>query len=69
MGGPRVTGIVTVPRPSRLPDAVTGIQFTGNSLRFYKRDVAVVFSESQTAKPVQRGVGEFAAFGPSAPSP
>ena len=52
-----------------MPDAVTGIQFTGNSLRFYKRDVAVVFSESQTAKPVQRGVGEFAAFGPSAPSP
>ncbi|MDX5381135.1 MAG: hypothetical protein LPK92_11815, partial [Actinomycetes bacterium] len=25
MGGPRVTGIVTIPRASRLPDAVTNL--------------------------------------------
>ena len=47
----------------RLPDAVAGIQFSGNSLRFYKREATVAFFESRTAKPTQV-VGDFAASGP-----
>ena len=35
----------------KLPEVVKRIQFSGTSLRFYKRDVVVVFSESKTAKP------------------